>query len=67
MTENLLTGLSDKDLLELASKTVDEYASMMVSNENKTAIEQKQAELFLLYKVIQERGLIFEQREIYKP
>jgi hypothetical protein len=38
-----------------------------VTNENKDAIVQKQAELFMLYKIIQNRGLIFEQREIYKP
>ena len=67
MTENLLADLSDKDLLELASAAVDEFATIIASNENKDIIVQKQAELFILYRVIQERRLVFEHRGIYKP
>jgi hypothetical protein len=59
MNENLYTHLSDQELLSLVLKIIDEYMLLSTTN-NIQAIAEKREELFTIYDIIKERGLVFE-------
>jgi hypothetical protein len=60
MNESLYNQLSNQELLSLILKTIDEYILLSTATSNARAIEEKRIELFKIYEIIKERGIVFE-------
>lgn len=64
MDQSLYNQLSDQELLILVLKIIDEYMLLSTATNSLRAIEEKRIELFQIYEIIKERGLVFEPPKI---
>ena len=64
MNESLYKQLSDQELLLLVIKIIDDYMLLSTATNSLRAIEDKRLELFQIYEIIKERGLVFEPPKI---
>ena len=61
MNESLYKQLPDQELLALVIKIIDEYMVLSTTS-NVRATSEKRDELFKIYEIIKERGLVFEPK-----